>query len=59
MYPTKSIVDLLSITILPSNLSILVIPPILPLTFISDLRLSKLVFEIKSELSLKSVIIST
>ena len=59
MYPTKSIVDLLSIIILPSNLSILVVSPILPLTFILDLRLSKLVFEIKSELSLKSVIIST
>ena len=59
MNPTKSIVDLLSITILPSNLSILVVSPILPLIFILDLRLSKLVFEIKSELSLKSVIIST
>ena len=54
MFPKKSITDLLSIIILPSNLSILILSVMFPLIFRLDLNLSKSFFDIKSEFSLKS-----
>ena len=58
MFPKKSTTDLLSIFMLPSNLSILILSLMFPLIFRLDLKLFKSFFDIKSKFLLKSAMTS-
>ena len=58
MFPEKSTNNLLSIFMLPSNLSILILSLMFPLIFRLDLKLFKSFFDIKSKFLLKSAMTS-